>query len=170
MTDHSSGTEAHCLCLDDFVLHDTTRQSKAHNTETRSVCYPWHPWYDQAVVIRQPRMKGVLAQFLCQLEPDERNHSLEVPQWMFDPVICSAMRLQLTPRVRIDALLDLKALFADTAVYSDAALLQAQPQCLTPPGEANATHPATQHPTRAFTHPESNPTGRIFRRAYVERQ
>ena len=134
-----------------FAMDGTTQQLNAHNTESRSVCYPWHPWHDQVVVIHQARMKRILAQFRCQLESDERGRTLEIPQWMFDPVICSAMRLQVKPRVRIDALLELKALFADAAVYSDSAVLQAQPHCLTPPGEANATHPATEHSTRAVS-------------------
>ena len=41
---------------------------------------------------------------------------------MFDPVICSVMRLQVEPRVHIDALLDLKALFTDAAVYNSSAM------------------------------------------------
>jgi hypothetical protein len=103
-------------------------------------------------------MKRVLAQFCCQLESDERSRPIEIPQWMFDPVICSVMRLQVEPRVHIDALLDLKALFTDAAVYSSSAMLQAQPHCLTPPGEANATHPATEHSTRAVSStPTRNP-------------
>ena len=138
-----------------FAMDGTTQQLNAHNTETRSVCYPWHPWYDQAVVICQARMKRVQAQFCCQLDSDERSRPIEIPQWMFDPVVCSAMRLQVTPRVCIDALLDIKALFTDAAVYSSSDVLQAQPHCLTPPGEANATHPATEHSTRAVS---STPT------------
>jgi hypothetical protein len=140
------------------VSRCTTQQLNPHNTETRSVCYPWHSWFNQAVVIRQARMKRVLAQFCCQLESDERSRPIEIPQWMFDPVICSVMRLQVEPRVHIDALLDLKALFTDAAVYSSSAMLQAQPHCLTPPGEANATHPATEHSTRAVSStPTRNP-------------
>jgi hypothetical protein len=100
-------------------------------------------------------MKRFLSQFCCQLESDERSRPIEIPQWMFDPVICSAMRLQVTPRVRIDALLNLKTLFADAAVYSSSAMLQAQHHCLTPPGEANATHPATEYSTGAVS---STPT------------
>ena len=138
-----------------FAMDGTTRQFKTHNTETRSLCYPWHPWYDHAVVIRDAMVKGNLAIFRGQLEPDERTKSLEIPQWMFDPVVCSAMHLQATPRVSIDALLDLKALFADTTVYTDSAVLQAEPQCLTPRGEANATHSATKRTTRAVS---STPT------------
>ncbi len=134
---------------------DTTRQNNAHSTETRSVCYPWHPWYNHAVVIRQAMVKGNLAIFRGQLEPGERTKSLEIPQWMFDPVICSAIHLQVTPCVGIDALLDLKALFADATVYTDSAVLQAEPLCLTPRGEANATHSATEHSTRAVS---STPT------------
>jgi len=139
------------LARDAFGTRGTTRQCNTHNTETRFLCYPWHPWYDRAVVIRHAMVKGNLAIFRGQLEPDERTKSLEIPQWMFDPVVCSAMHLQATPRVSIDTLLDLKALFADTTVYTDSAVLQAEPQCLIPRGEANATHSATQHTTQSVS-------------------
>ena len=137
----------------------TTQQSNAHNTETRTICYPWHPWYGYAVTIRKALAKRERAMFHCQLEPNEYLKALEIPQWMFDSVICAAMRLRETPVVSGEALLRLKTLLADVAVNRAGAVVQTQSHCMSTKGETDATYrrattevstrPISPTPTRA---------------------
>ena len=62
-----------------FATDGTTCQFTAHNTETRTVCYPWHPWYGHTVAIRAARAKRDQAICHCQLEHVVRLKSLEIP-------------------------------------------------------------------------------------------
>ncbi len=123
---------------DAFAPCDTTEQFNAHNTDTRKGCYSWHPWYGHTVTIRASLVKRNRAIFRCQLEPTACVKSLEIPQWMFDPVICAAMRRHETPVVNGEALWHLKALLAHAAV---GAVVQRQSHCMNPKGETDATHP-----------------------------
>ena len=124
-----------------FATDGTTLQFNAHNTETRTVCYPWHPWYGHTVAIRAARAKRDQAICHCQLEHDVRLKSLEIPQWMLDPAICTAMRRRETPVVSSEALLNLKALLVHTTVCGDSAVVQNQSHSMSTKGETDATHP-----------------------------
>ena len=108
------GGIAEFVCLTQYVFApcDTTEQFNAHNTDTRKVCYSWHPWYGHTVTVRASVVRRDRAIFRCQLEPDAFVKSLEIPQWMFDPVLCAAMCQQEMPVVNGKALLQLKALLA----------------------------------------------------------
>ena len=86
----------------------TTEQFNAHNTETRAVCYPWHPWYGHTVSVRASVIRRDRATYRCQLEPNACLKSSEIPQWMFDPVLCAAMHRQEVPVVNGEALLHLR--------------------------------------------------------------
>jgi len=121
----------------------TTWQFNAHITETRAVCYPWHPWYGRAVVIRTALVKRDRSLFHCQLEPDDRVKSLEIPQWMFEPTLCGRMRLQETPVVSSDALLWLKSLLTQVADSSATAVVQAQHSFTPAEGDADAMCPCS---------------------------
>jgi hypothetical protein len=78
--------------------------------------------------------------FHCQLEPNACINAIEIPQWMFDPVICGAMRQQETPVLSSDALLQLSALLTHAAVVEESVVVQTQSHRLTTKGEADATH------------------------------
>ncbi len=119
----------------------TTRQFNAHNTETRTVCYPWHPWYGHTVTVRASVVRRDRAIYRCQLEPDAFVKSLEIPQWMFDPVLCAAMCQQEMPVVNGEALLHLKVLLAQAAVSVGSAVVQHQSHCTSTRGETDATQP-----------------------------
>ncbi len=138
-----------------FATDGTTQQSNAHNTATRTICYPWHPWYGYAVTIRKALAKRKRAVFHCQLEPNEYLKALEIPQWMFDPVVCAAMRRQETPVVSGEALLHLKTLLADAAVSRAGAVVQTQSHCMSTKGETDATHrrATTAGSTRSISPP-----------------
>ena len=74
-------------------IDDTSRRDNAQKTEVRSVCYPWHPWYDRSLVIRESLVKNGVAVYRCGLEAgDITSRSLEIPQWMFDRAICCGLR------------------------------------------------------------------------------
>ena len=77
------------------------RQTNAHITETREVCYPWHPWYGRAVAICAVLTKRHQAVVHCRLEPDEGGKALEVPQWMFEQAGCCTMQLVQAPQVKV---------------------------------------------------------------------
>jgi len=124
-----------------FATDGTTLQFNAHDTETRTVCYPWHPWYGHTIAIRAARAKRDQAICHCQLEHDVRLKSLEIPQWMLDPAICTAMRRRETPVVSSEALLNLKALLVHTTVCGDSAVVQNQSHSMSTKGETDATDP-----------------------------
>jgi hypothetical protein len=130
-----------------------TRQFNAHNTETRTVCYPWHPWYGYTVTVRASVIRRDRAIFRCQLEPDAFVKSLEIPQWMFDPVLCAAMCQQEMPVVNGEALLHLKARLAHATVSVGSAVVQHQSHCMSSKGETDATHPrsTTERPIRPIS-------------------
>ena len=119
----------------------TTEQFNAHNTETRTVCYPWHPWYGHTVTVCASVVRRDRAIYRCQLEPDAFVKSLEIPQWMFDPVLCAAMCQQEMPAVNGEALLHLKALLAQAAVSVGSAVVQHQSHCTSTRGETDARQP-----------------------------
>ena len=51
----------------DFVPDGTNRQNKTHITETREVCYPWHPCFGQSVLIKRSMVRIGKAIFWCSI-------------------------------------------------------------------------------------------------------
>ena len=96
----------------------TTRQRNTHNTESREVRYPWHPWCGRTVTVYEALTKGGHAVCWCGFDDQRNGRSLEVPTWMFDPSTCDHLRLDGTPTVSWQALLELKVLL-ETAQRGD---------------------------------------------------
>jgi hypothetical protein len=107
--------------------HDyTSRQTKTHITETREVCYPWHPCYGQTVLIRKLFVRCGDAVCRCGIWRQGSRRSMEIPQWMLDRAICCTMRLNQKPAVSYPTLLELKELLQRAAVTGDPAVIQPQ--------------------------------------------
>src|SRR5215813_1622633 len=87
----------------------TTRQRNTHNTESREVRYPWHPWFGQLVTVYESVTKGGRPICRCGIEDQRNDRSVEVPAWMFEPTACDHLRLTATPFVNGQALIDVKA-------------------------------------------------------------
>lgn len=124
--------------LDACGPRGTTRQLNTHITESREVCYPWHPWYARSVWIYETLVKNGQVVFRCGIEENREARRLEIPQWMFDPARCSGMRRMAVPAVACEALWDLKVLFQDAFRGRPGVVLQAQHHSLLGPGGADA--------------------------------
>jgi hypothetical protein len=116
----------------------TTRQLNTHITESREVCYPWHPWYVRSVWIYETLVKNGQAVFRCGIEENKEARRLEIPQWMFDPAQCSRMRRMAVPTVACEALWDLKVLLQGASLGRPGVVLQAQHHSLLALGGADA--------------------------------
>ena len=93
----------------------TRRRDNAHKIEQLEVLYPWHPWFGRVVHVREvveQRAGGVLR---CSPDGDTSGRWLELPQWMFDRVVCLAIRMAALPRVDSAALIALKTCLADAS-------------------------------------------------------
>lgn len=89
----------------------TSQQQNAHITESRTVLYPWHPWYGKSVSVLGAMVKGERgALFRCALHDGSR--PLEIPQWMFDTAICSQTSLVTRPSVDVVSLRELGMLLS----------------------------------------------------------
>ena len=94
----------------------TTHQHNTHSTDSREVCYRWHPWYGRTVWIYEKRSVRGQTAVRCGLDSTQCTKSLEIPQWMLEAVDCSNIRLSDVPRVDCDALRTLKTLLDDSVV------------------------------------------------------
>jgi hypothetical protein len=76
--------------------------------------YPWHPLYGQEVLIsgdlHRPTAKG----FKCHVEEDQKDKCIFIPAWKFDRLVCSKMNVLQSPRVSVQALMELKRLLEET--------------------------------------------------------
>ena len=54
-------------------------QPNAHITETREVCYPWHPWYGRTVTVREALTRRHQAVLRWCLDSDDGDKALEIP-------------------------------------------------------------------------------------------
>ena len=97
----------------------TSRQRNTHSTQSKEVCYPWHPWYGQCALIHETLVKSDKAVFRCSVELDGFPSALEVPQWMFDRALCCSMRITDTPVVGCQALLELQELLRSAGDRDD---------------------------------------------------
>jgi hypothetical protein len=64
------------------------------------VRYPWHPWYRRRVNVWGIRNRHGLKVLFCTLDEEHEFPVLEVPEWIFDPVVCG--RLERAERARVD--------------------------------------------------------------------
>src|SRR5262245_65654591 len=89
----------------------TTRQRNTHNTESREVRYPWHPWFGRVVTVYETVSKSGQPVCRCGIEDQRNDRSVEVPAWMFAAATCTHRRLTTTAVVGPQALIGLKAMF-----------------------------------------------------------
>jgi len=103
-------TRGHCPYLDGYVPGDTSPHPYTHIIDSREVLYRWHPWYGQRVWIHARFVKDGVATFRCGLEESPNGRSSHLPQWMFDAIACSDLRLAASPGVSCEALSALRML------------------------------------------------------------
>lgn len=147
-----------CLTLSDSDLPRTSRQQNTHISEYREVCYPWHPWYGQSVLVRESFIRRGIAVCLCKIEGDRGRKSLEVPQWMLDRAICCSMKAVETPLVGVRDLVALKALLRNVALTASDELPQDQHRFSMLKGDADAelTKPSLRRATGAVLSPSQD--------------
>ena len=151
-----------------FGHRSTTQQRNTHNIESREVRYPWHPWCGRVAAVHQTFAKNGRVVSRCGIEENAEARHLEIPEWMFDPVICRRMHLAAVPTVSGEALLDLKSLLRCAPFPDTDVVLQPQHRSLLSPGGADAKitrwlfrHPLSEHvdcvvAVRSFTNLQTN--------------
>ena len=118
----------------------TSRKHNTHITESREVLYRWHPWFGRVAWIFNVVEKNGEIILRCALEPlEERARISEMPQWMFDPVICRHIRYSVLPIVGCEALRELKRLLTDKSLAAKLDVVQAEHRPLSCTGGADAT-------------------------------
>ena len=127
-----------CPSLNAYATADTTQQRNTHNIESREVRYPWHPWCGRVVAVHQTFAKNGWVVSHCSIEENAEARHLEIPEWMFDPVICRRTQLAAVPTVSCEALLDLKSLLRCAPCPDTDVVLQPQHRSLLSPGGADA--------------------------------
>jgi hypothetical protein len=90
------------------------------------VQYPWHPWYGQRVCVRGEARRGGREIFRCVREEQQEAATLEIPKWMFDGGLCSAMKPGTQPSVNVSALVALRALLQLRADHIELSSIQEQ--------------------------------------------
>src|SRR2546428_2525715 len=131
----------------------TSREPNTHNTESREVCYPWHPWFGRRVAVYERRVKYGQAVCRSGLENKQNRGSVEIPTWMFESAACCRLRVMAVPTVGCDALLELKVLLRAAPRPGSGSVLQAQHRSLLTAGGADATvrEPTTTRATHALS-------------------
>jgi hypothetical protein len=76
------------------------------------VRYPWHPWYGRRVMVRGIRHRHGAKVFFCTEDGEREFPVLEVPEWMFDPVVCGRLERGEVARVNGGALREVQGLLA----------------------------------------------------------
>jgi hypothetical protein len=117
----------------------TTRSNKTHITETRIVHYRWHPWYGRTVFVFKEVDKNNSTVIRCALEPNRTARALEVPEWMFDSVVCARCSLKGSPVVPWGSLRQLAELLETAGRSGDLAVVQDEDLDRLNPGGADAT-------------------------------
>jgi hypothetical protein len=90
--------------------HYTTEGSNTHKTETREVRYRWHPWQGRQVAVRGVRIRSGRKVLSCTVDDDRGFPVLEIPEWMFDAVVCDRLERAEAARVNTGALRGLRVL------------------------------------------------------------
>src|SRR5918996_54773 len=133
--------ESACLCPATGVCGTvrTTRQPNTHNIESRTVCYPWHPWFGHAVGVYEMLVKYGHSVCRCGHEEERTRRSVEIPTWMFEPATCDRLCVMTVPTVGCDALCALKTVLRSTPRPDGGDVLQAQHRSLLAAGGVDAT-------------------------------
>lgn len=90
----------------------------------------------------------------CALDPLEATARVsEMPQWMFDPVICRHIRYSVLPIADCEALRELKRLLTDKSLATQLNVVQAEHRPLSFTGGADATRsePPSGRSTRSVS-------------------
>jgi hypothetical protein len=135
----------------------TTEVHNTHKTGFREVRYRWHPWHGQGVVVRGESRRGNMVVLQCVREEVQECRTLEIPEWMFDAVVCAPMKSSELPHVDCVALLALKHLLSAATLSIERDVVQAQHQSSSA-GDADAE--AVAVPTqsgRVIFSTQSNP-------------
>jgi hypothetical protein len=130
----ASSSPGRCAC----GPRGATQQRNTHNIESREVRYSWHPWCGRVVAVHQTFAKNGRVVSRCRIDENAEARHLEIPEWMFDPVICRRMQLAAVPTVSCEALQDLKSLLRCAAFPDTDVVLQRQHRSLLSPGGADA--------------------------------
>ena len=92
----------------------TTETLNTDKTESRTVVYPWHPFYGKAVEINGERNRRGTIVYVCTSDGSDAGAVMEVPAWMFDPAVCCLLRSADHARVHVGALRALQVLLNQT--------------------------------------------------------
>jgi hypothetical protein len=115
----SSGQDARSVSL--YPVHSAidlrcrTPEQNEHKTTARRVCYPWHPQYGKDVIVRGQIARRQSA-LRCQVDDDDKRDNREIPEWMFDQVLCSHLLLSSQPSVSWEALVELRRLLDESGM------------------------------------------------------
>jgi hypothetical protein len=127
---------------DACVRRCTTRQSKTRISEVKEVCYPWHPWHGNVVLIVGLVERRDRAAYSCRLDEDAVGPSLEVPCWMFDRALCCRFRLAEAAGVGCEELLQLRALLRRLRSGVEDSAVEDQHRSLPKKGDADEQDPS----------------------------
>ena len=116
----------------------TSQRHKTHITESDAVRYRWHCWFGRAVAIDASVAKAGVKIHRCHLSESNSGRSLEIPQWMFDGAICSAMREGDSPIVDCEALIELREILVATSEQCTPSVIEASQRSSNQQRESNA--------------------------------
>jgi hypothetical protein len=74
------------------------------------VRYDWHPWQGRQVAVHGVRIRNGMKVLSCALDDDRGFPVLELPEWMFDSVVCGQLERAEAARVNTRALRGLRVL------------------------------------------------------------
>ena len=132
----------------------TTPRRNAHSIETRVVLYRWHPWHPRAVYV-VATLDKIEPVFRCALESGDRVRTIDIPQWMFDPVVCRRIEIVTSPSVSVTALRDLARVCASAREAEPRAVVEAEHPTTPDRGGAHAIPDGTaaERPAHAVPAP-----------------
>ena len=76
-----------------------SRPALTLSTESREICYPWHPWCGQSVWIHRTVVKSGRILYRCSLDQNREARLFEVLQWMFESGACCRVHSAEKPAV-----------------------------------------------------------------------
>ena len=103
-----------------------------------TICYRYHPYFNQsACIVRRFRCRGG-EQFVVQLEDGT---TLVVPVWMLDPVLCARLVIESCPRLTLESLREVFCLIELHAVSRTGHVVSTD-DSLSPSGERHEEVPS----------------------------
>lgn len=132
----------------------TTIKHNTHKTEYQKVRYPWHPLYDQTVIIQRRRLRRGCPTAACVPKEDPERAGLEIPEWMLDATRCSQMRISTRAQVCWMALAELSCLLQQTTCEPPWYTIKDQHRSFTVKGGADEN--SRSIPTTGATEPVSS--------------